>query len=343
VGFRAAISPTDLAKRRQRCAALADQIVSRLREFVPRCNMCGCERSAVIAKKDRYRVPSRTAMCMECGLIYQLDRLDDTEADRFYASGEYRDLVSRFSGSSQEIKLIHADQIQYGRSVIAALAGHLQMPCSAAKILDIGGSAGYVAYEFQEYFGAAATVLDPATQEVEAARKLGLEGIVASFETWEPDTQYDLVLLCRSIEHVRDLRSVLLKLRRCMTPAGYAYIDIVDFTELCRLVGPPEAVTKIDHCFWLTQECAPAIFRSIGLEIVTTNISPQPPLVGFLLRRCEPQPLPVADPARRQSELRDLLRRNSEWHLTGNEAEPVFEKLRRQAYRVKRFVQKRFE
>ena len=338
-GFK--LHPVELARRRKRCAPVVAAVVERLREFVPCCNVCHSEHSAIIAHEDRYGLPSRTAMCLACGLFYQVDRLSETECSRFYGSGEYRTLVSKFTGTETGIGQIGTDQIQYARGLIRALAGHLQFP-AGARLLDVGGSAGHVALEFQKFFGLAGTVLDPAKSEVAAARSLGLESICASFEEWEVDAEYDLVLLCRSIEHVRDLQRVLTKIRRCLSPNGYAYCDFVDFTELCRMVGAPEAVTKIDHCFWLTQESAASIFRSLGLEVVAVNLSPQPPLVGFLVKRCKPSPLLVPDPAWIQLELRNLLRFNSEWYLSGQTPYDAKERMRRKAYLVKRRIQKMF-
>lgn len=338
-GFR--LHPAELARRRKRCEPLIGSIVERLREFVPRCNVCQSGQNAIIAQYDRYGVPSRTAMCLTCGLFYQVDRLSEAESSRFYEGGDYRTLVSSFTGSQHGIEAIRADQIQYARGLIRALAGYLRFP-AGARLLDVGGSAGHVAFELQEFFGYAATVLDPALAEVEAARRLGLESICGSFETWEVNREYDLVLLCRSIEHVRDLRQVLQKIRGCLRPDGYFYCDFIDFTEICRMIGAPEAVTKIDHCFWLTQESATNIIRSLGFEIVAVNLSPQPPLVGFLMRRSKPEPLAVPDPVWIQMELRNLLRFNSEWHQSARIPCDTKESIRRKAYVVKRRLQKTF-
>ena len=336
------LHPVELARRRRRCAPLLGAVVERIREFIPRCNICQSEQSAIVAQQDRYGVPSRTAMCLTCGLFYQIDRLGEAECSRFYESGDYRTLVSSFTGEEHSITQITKDQIVYARALIRSLAGYLRFP-AGARLLDVGGSAGHIALEFREFFGFAATVLDPAKSEVEAAGRAGLESICASFEEWEVDKEYDFVLLCRSIEHVRDLQQVLTKIRRCLSPNGLLYCDFIDFTEICRLVGSPEAVTKIDHCFWLTQESAANIFRSLGFEIVAVNLSPQPPLVGFLVKRCKPSPLVLPDQAWIQSELRNLLRFNSEWCQSSRIQYDAKERLRRKAYRVKRSIQRIFE
>jgi SAM-dependent methyltransferase len=321
---------------------MAGLLAQKLSEFVQGCNICGSERSATIAQLDRYGVPSRTAMCLACGLIYQVDRLNDADADEFYASGDYRTLVSKFTGTAQGIEQNSGDQVRYARGLIRALSGHLRIG-PRGHLLDIGGGAGRVAFEFQELLDMSATVLDPAEDEVAAARLLGMEGISAPFEEWNPTEEYDLVLLCRSIEHVRDLKAVLAKMRRCLRPQGYAYCDFVDFGELCRLVGHPEAVTKIDHCFWLTQQSAGAIFRSAGFEIVSVNLTSPAPLVGYLLRASKPTLLTLPQSAEIQTELRRLLRTTSEWNQWAATSCDSRDWLRRKAYFVKRRIQRVFE
>ncbi len=335
------LHPVALARKRARCEPLASLLAKQLSEFVQSCNICGSERSATIAQVDRYGVPSRTAMCLACGLIYQVDRLNDADADEFYASGDYRTLVAKFTDTGQGIEHNSGDQVRYARGLIRALSGHLQIG-PKRRLLDIGGGAGRIAFEFQELLDLHATVLDPAAEEVAAARLLGMEGITTPFEEWNPTEEYDLVLLCRSIEHVRDLKAVLAKMRQCLRPQGYAYCDFVDFGELCRLVGHPEAVTKIDHCFWLTQQTAGAIFRSAGFDIVSINLTSPAPLVGYLLRASKPTPLMLPQPAEILTELRQLLKATSEWNQWAATSCDSRDWLRRRAYVVKRRIQRLF-
>jgi SAM-dependent methyltransferase len=335
------LHPVELARRRARCEPMAMLLAEKLGEFVQSCNICGSERSATIAQVDRYGLPSRTAMCLACGLIYQVDRLNDADADEFYASGDYRTLVSKFTDTGQGIEQNSGDQVRYARGLIRALSGHLRIG-PKGRLLDIGGGAGRIAFEFQELLDMSATVLDPADEEVAAARLLGMEGITAPFEEWNPAEEYDLVLLCRSIEHVRNLKAVLAKMRRCLRPQGYAYCDFVDFGELCRLVGHPEAVTKIDHCFWLTQQTAGAIFRSAGFDIVSVNLTSPAPLVGYLLRASKPTPLTLPQPSEIQTELRQLLQTTSEWNQWAATSCDSRDWLRRRAYAVKRRIQRVF-
>jgi SAM-dependent methyltransferase len=335
------IHPAELRRRRERCRSIVDSLRDRKREFVAVCNVCGSERNAIVAQPDRYGFPSRTAMCLNCGLFYLMDRFSDESYLEFYKDGTYRRIASLFSGTKQGIGDIQADQVQYARELIRALGGYLRFE-AGARLLDIGGSAGKVALEFQNFFGMQATVLDPAEEEVAAARKLGLTGIAGSLEQWDTDERFHLILLCRTIEHVQDLRGVLRRVRRLLHPNGFLYCDIVDFTEACRLIGHPEAVTKIDHCYWMTQESAAGIFRFAGLEVVSINLSLQQPLAGFLLRSCEPSPWLPVDPLWTKMQLRRLQESASEWQEGGRTPRDAKDWLRRRAYVIKRTLRRLF-
>lgn len=330
------IHPAELRRRRQRCEPVVRELLRMQRKFVSTCNFCGSERRAIIANPDRYGFPTRTVMCLDCGLFYLADQLTDDGYADFYAHS-YRRLTSLFArGGQSDIRDIHADQIAYARRLIQALEGLVNCR-PGARLIDVGGSAGQIAFQFQKHFGISAVVLDPAVDEVAAARKLGLEGITGSFEHFETNELFDLILFCRSIEHVQDLHGVLTKMRRMLRPDGLLYCDIIDFTELCQMVGHGEGVTKIDHCYWLTRETATRIFRSIGLEPVMIDISLRQPLAGFLLRRCETTSLPAADPQWIENQLRKMQRRAAEWQELGRTPADSIDWMRRRAYRVKRW------
>ena len=106
-----------------------------------------------------------------------------------------------------------------------------------------------------------------------------------------------MILLCRSIEHLLDLRSALRRIRALLTPDGLFYCDIIDYLESCRTTGGPQTVSKMDHCYWLCQETAPLIFRSLGFEIVAATASFDPAVIGYVLRRGEARPVDGASGA----------------------------------------------
>jgi SAM-dependent methyltransferase len=332
------IHPRELEIRRKRCRPVMGIFARAPRAAHTCCNVCGCSRTAFLANRDRYDFPVRTVLCLGCGLIYLVDRLAPEGYSKFYGDGIYRSLTTQFTGHRLGIDVIGRDQVRYAERVIDSLEGFCE-PAAQRTLLDIGGSAGLVAASVASRFGCAATVLDPAIDEIAAAKVAGLNGVVGSLETYRTEEKFDIILLCRSIEHMFDLRSSVLKIRDLLTPHGLFYCDIVDFVESCRLLGGPETVTKIDHCYWLCQETAPLIFETLGFEVISADVTSQCDTIGYLLRPCQAtlKPRMMSDISINVM-VRKLREINSDWRRYGDRPIGFRDKLRRIAYRMKRDV-----
>ena len=190
--------------------------------------------------------------------------------------------------------------------------------------------------DFQECFGHRPTIIEPAPDEVAKARSLGLEAILGSVESWQTDEQFDVILLCRTIEHLYDLKLSLRKIRALLKPGGLFFCDLAEFLEIVRREGPPEATTKVDHVFWLTQETAPPVFRMLGFEPVAMQVTLPPDQVGFLLRAADPKPLEPVSPAWLQDKLRFFRQVNTDWARFGAQPIDIKDWLRQKAHRLKK-------
>jgi len=140
---------------------------------------------------------------------------------------------------------------------------------------------------------------------------------VGSVEDWETQDKFDLILLCRSVEHLFDLRLSMSRIRGLLKPEGLFYCDIADFMEMCRMMGPPQTFTKVDHCYWLTQTTALEIFRSVGFELVSMNIVYGLGQVGFLLRPCAPAAIASASHSRILGQIEEIQKIDREWQTFG--------------------------
>jgi SAM-dependent methyltransferase len=305
------IPPADLQERRKRCKLEVSRLESSQLETVIRCNVCGSPRHAILATRDRYGFFLRNAVCLDCGLFYLVDRFTSAGYSDFYESGSFRTLSCQFNGWTHTIGQVQADQLCYANTLATVLAGLVPRQ-HVGRLLDVGGSAGIIAREVGKKFGLQGTVLDPAAEEVAAARTSGVEGFVGSIEEWQTSDRFDLILLCRSVEHVCDFRFAITRIRDLLKPSGLFYVDIVDFMEMCRTYGAPETFTKVDHCYWFTQTTALAIFRAVGFDIVSMNfVSSFGP--GFLLRACEPSLVVTPATDRILSQFEEILNIEREW------------------------------
>ncbi len=286
---------------------------------------------------DRYGYPGRTAMCLHCGLIFNVDRFKPAGYTDFYVTGGYRQLIGAFKSVEQSIGRVHSGQSQYAANLFRTFDGIIPKN-PKGRLLDVGGSTGLVAQVFQKHFGHQPTILEPAADEVEKAKSLGLDAVVGSVETWKTEEKFDVILLCRTVEHLYDLKLSLRKIRGLLKPGGLFFCDLAEFLEIVRREGPPEATTKIDHVFWLTQETAPPIFRMLGFEVAAMQLTLAPDQVGFLLRAADPQPLEPVSPAWIHERLRFFREVNTDWKRFGALPLDVKDWVHQKAYRLKRRI-----
>lgn len=252
--------------RAERINALGYDYASQPSVSVTRCNLCATVGHEVeVARRDRYGYPARLVVCRACGLGWLSPRMTAQAYARFY-DGVYRPLVSAFHGRRIDAETIQLEQREYALQ----LAGFLQpaLVSDPRAIIDVGGSTGVVAAVLAAQFGAAATVLDPAPDELAVAAATGVETIAGLAEDFDPgDRRWDLVLLCQTIDHLLDIDRTLVALRRMTAPDGRAFVDILDAELMRGRAGSIEDVVKIDHPYYLTRESAVAFFTRAGFAV----------------------------------------------------------------------------
>jgi len=256
----------------ERIAALAYDPLAQPTERLPGCNLCGeGGRPVEVARHDRYGYPASFVICGRCGLGYLSPRMT-AAAYRVFYSGVYRPLVSAFHGRLIDAATVQGEQLGYA----AELAGFLGplLVSSPRTILDVGGSTGVVGGLLAGRLDARATVLDPAPDELAVARSAGLETITGLAEDYEPGgRQWDLVLLCQTMDHLLDVRGTLIALRRMTADGGHAFIDILDVGFMLDRTGSIERAVKIDHPYYLTPATAEAYFGLAGYRVVAERLS----------------------------------------------------------------------
>lgn len=273
----------DEERRRSRCASLVDELSSFERETITACNVCGAVSLVVVGASDRYGLLLRSGMCLNCGLIFLIDRFTADGYARFYRD-YYRPLVSAYLNRPQTAQAIQAEQKRYARTLLETFRGFFRLH-SGATLLDVGGSTGVVASEFVKEYDLSAMVLDPSPDELDVARAAGHRTICSLFETWEGNgEQFDLILCCRTIDHFLDLKGSLIKLLNLCKPSGYLLIDIIDVEAVRKSKGMLERAIKVDHPFYLCNEIAPVILASVGFQVMYSEIVGDSWRVTYLCR-----------------------------------------------------------
>jgi SAM-dependent methyltransferase len=256
------------------------------REDPGACNLCGGARLVEVSRVDRYGYDQRLVVCARCGLGFLAPRLTAAEYAHFYAH-VYRPLVSAHHGRTIDARTVQDDQRAYAAELVAFLRRTL--PAPPARVLDVGGSTGVVAGALRDEFGTAATVLDPAPDELAVAAAAGMETMEGFAEELDPgDRTWDLVLLCQTIDHLLDVRATLARLRRLVAPGGRLFVDVLEVGWALRATGRIEGAAKVDHPFYLTRHTGRAYLASTGFDVVAERMSDDGHW-GFLATAGEPR------------------------------------------------------
>lgn len=243
------------------------------KEEVNVCNLCGDEVGLFIEQRDRYGFNVETAAC-DCGLIFLDPRMTKEAYAKFY-QGPYRALVSAFHGREINAETIQREQAEYAKDLTKFLVTFIDR---VGTILDVGGSTGVVGGTLGRFYNSRVTVLDPSTEELSKAAAAGHSCRLGMIEDFEPNgEQWELVLFCQTADHVLDLMGTLRKLRDCITPSGWLYVDIVDFDK--------SRTIKIDHPYYLTERTMQRYLESVGLGVVSVRYYEDNLHVGFLCKR----------------------------------------------------------
>jgi 2-polyprenyl-3-methyl-5-hydroxy-6-metoxy-1,4-benzoquinol methylase len=99
------------------------------------------------------------------------------------------------------------------------------------NVLDIGCATGYVSRVLSDQFGCTVTGLERDRQAAEQAAKVCKRVVVGDAETLDyseefGDEKFDVVLFADVLEHFRDPRAVLMRVRDLLAPGGYVLASI---------------------------------------------------------------------------------------------------------------------
>jgi len=265
------------------------------------CPVCAETYRTLLAGEERYGFAVPYRLCMGCGLVYADPRMSAAAAARFYA-GTYRKILALRYGRPVDERSIQANQARYALRLVDGFLAPQVRP--EGRALDLGGSTGTVAARVRDVLGLAPTVVDPSEAELAEARRKGLTTVAGLAEDADVGADpYELVLLCKTIDHLLDPLAVFRRVRSLVADGGLFFFDIVDFRYELNRRGSAARALKIDHPFAFTQESTEALLRLSGFE--PAALWSDTYHLGFLCRPARP----CADAGPTAAEAaRDLLR-----------------------------------
>lgn len=166
-------------------------------------------------------------------------------------------------------KSVHLDQ--YGVYIYEMLKKRVPM---GGKVFEPGASHGKMLAPWAKLHGCEATGVEPKREAVQMAKKrYGLD-LIQGFadDPAIPESEYDLVLNTRTINHMLDPLGDLRNAWRWLKPDGLLFVDIQDTIEETRYEGFERNVVEIDHPYMFSQRSLNAMVQKAGFRILESGV-----------------------------------------------------------------------
>ncbi len=265
------------------------------------CPVCECHSGQVLHSQrftlseghplhDQYEVVA----CDVCGFCFADTSVSQPAYDAYYsAMSKYAD-GSTSTGSGVSL---------WDAARLDQLAGHVAEfdSDSSSRILDVGCAAGGLLAALQARGYTNVCGIDPSPECVERARAAAagmvwtgtLSGVPAGIGT------FDGIILSHVMEHVRDARTALQRLRGLLNPGGWVYIEVPDATRYEQFLVAPFQDFNTEHINHFSMTGLANLLRTCGFtpevggakEIFSAKDMPYPALFWFARMTESPQPI----------------------------------------------------
>jgi SAM-dependent methyltransferase len=245
------------------------------------CNQCGSDTHFTVAIADRYGLPVTTVECgrFGCGLQYINPRMTADGYATFYQE-HYRPLLSALQGSPYTPAMVRENSRKYATELVKDVAAVVE-PYPGSSLLDLGGSTGIVARQFAERWDCRCTVVDPSPEEVAQARDFAITQCATAEDATFAPGSFDVILLCRTIEHLLDPKAVLRRARMWATARAFLVVDAMDTAK-----WNDRSRYKVDHPYAFTATTLERMVTSAGWRVRGTWTRNNGKYVGLI---CSPE------------------------------------------------------
>ncbi len=244
------------------------------------CDLCGGQRFALLAERDRRGQPLRTGVCQDCGLVSHWPVPSEEAVARYYAEQYRQDYHGERTPSRRRIMRAWRN----GERLVRRLAPELT---AGVRVFEVGAGIGCTVKCF-ELAGFQASGIEPNRDFNRYTReRLRAEVQNCNLYDWTPAADLDLVLLVHVIEHFRSPTAALLKIRDLLADQGLLYVE-------CPNVAAPFAtfdrLFHFAHIHNFTPATLQALAGKCGFRVVRRFHDDDHPDVALLLQKTEVPP-----------------------------------------------------
>lgn len=239
------------------------------------CNLCGANSFYILARKFSNGQPVQTCMCKNCGLIYINPRMTRAEYDRYYKTYYHNERLMTKGRTETRIKDPAENGFKHAFRFGKALAEDFKTWIKPGTVVDVGSSYGGVLAGIRDTLpGIRVVGIEPSTEDAVYANAHNIPTHNTLFEDFSGVDMGSLtaVFCVRTFNHLLDPRSFLVWSHDHLAMGGVIVLAVKNFRHQCRRAGSVSSSVQIDHCFMFTPETLAAMVRSVGFEVVYTEV-----------------------------------------------------------------------
>lgn len=232
-------------------------------EFVAVDCRCGQSKDLVLSQVDRYGLWVRTVLCQNCGLIRTSPRFNSESLSVFYEKF-YRPL---YSGFQQANDAFFVSQVKRGKQILDLVVAKCNL--KGGIVFDVGTGAGGTLFPFLQA-GWRVIGVDVGSRYLDYGRSKGLELHEGSFDFFiNRGLQADLLILCHVFEHLEDLDQAVSKIRQCLKPDGFVYIEVPGIFNISSAYDNDFLrYLQNTHLYHFSLQTLSSVMRENGFELI---------------------------------------------------------------------------
>ena len=167
-------------------------------------------------------------------LLLRMDRLRILPGRKEPPANEQPDSMDEYYGNGGFDFLYSLEELSHYMVILGYIRYFVRQPA----ILDVGCGEGRLAdlldrQDYKDYHG-----IDISPIAIQRAQKKKLPKTrftVTDFQTWDPDTSYDLIIFCESLYYVQQPQEVIQHYAPFLKKGGYIIISIYRFLDQGRI------------------------------------------------------------------------------------------------------------
>lgn len=184
--------------------------------------LCGGDLFDNLTTADRHNIPLFTNLCVRCGLVVNMPRLDHASYQWLYSSGMYRDL---YEGDGAAVMQMPSEQkFTEAVTILNFLAEHDSNILNRHRVLEVGCNTGANLFGLRES-GFEVAGIEPDARACAAGNALGLNIQQGHIESMTGNSDFDLVVMIEVFEHMDQPLLALEHVRSFLKVGGLLYIQ----------------------------------------------------------------------------------------------------------------------